>query len=47
METKLSFAFRVIPLSMWKAKNNNKSSLDQKIKFDIGDYYKFLKYKKK
>ena len=48
-KTRLSFDFRVIPLSIWKKRNIKmkiKASLDQKIKFDIGDYYNFLKYKK-
>lgn len=43
-KTRISFDFRVIPYSVWKKnKNKNKNtkySIDQKIKFEIGEYYK-------
>ena len=43
-KTRISFDFRVIPYSVWKKNKNrnknNKYSIDQKIKFEIGGYYK-------
>ena len=40
-KTRLSFDFRVIPLSKWNPSKNSKisKSLNQKLKFSLGDYY--------
>ena len=38
-KTRLSFDFRIIPKSLYND-NSKKSSIDTKIKFKIGDYYK-------
>ena len=48
-KTRLSFDFRIIPYSVWKKikkKNNIKSSYNQKIKFDVGEYYNLMHLKK-
>jgi hypothetical protein len=38
-KTRISFDFRVIPKSLYN-KHTNKTSIDTKMKFEIGDYYK-------
>ena len=44
-KTRISFDFRVIPYSLWVKERlkKNKASVDQKMKFDVGDYYKLIK----
>lgn len=37
--TRISFDFRIIPISKWNDEAEEKSSLANKIKFKIGDYY--------
>ncbi|MDA9801497.1 hypothetical protein N9C88_03545 [Candidatus Pseudothioglobus singularis] len=42
--TRLSFDFRVIPISSWKKISNKqlKTSVDQNLKLEIGDYYDLM-----
>ena len=42
--TILSFDFRVIPISSWKKMSNKqlKTSVDQNLKLEIGDYYDLM-----
>ncbi len=44
-KTRISFDFRIIPYSLWKKRKlkKNKSSVDQKLEFDVGKYYKLIK----
>tara|TARA_B100000795_G_C22370687_1_gene275968 strand:+ start:9 stop:392 length:384 start_codon:yes stop_codon:yes gene_type:complete len=48
-KTRLSFDFRVIPLSKWKPAKKDKvhKSLSRNLKFSLGDYYDLVKVNNK
>jgi len=40
--TRVSFDFRIIEKNLWNNKQKNNTSILQKIKFDIGEYYHYM-----